>query len=168
VGSAILVGHLPDLKPFFAGTYFPPEDKFNPLLDTKILTAWNGLMIDAYAYGYQVLGEETYPQTARQAAALVLERLRDGEGHLRRSFREGAVKYAAYQEDYAFLARGLWGLYRATGEARYLEQAEELARARGSEAPVVLLPLETPVPLVQLAGAVPADQLLQPPQLGKI
>ncbi|MBI2503500.1 MAG: thioredoxin domain-containing protein [Candidatus Latescibacteria bacterium] len=99
-----------------------------PLLDTKILTAWNGLMIDAYAYGYEVLGEEAYLQIARQAAALVLERLRDGEGQLQRSFREGTVKYAAYQEDYAFLARGLLGLYRATEDARYLERAEELAK----------------------------------------
>ena len=32
-------------------------DREYPLLDTKIIVNWNGLMIDALAYGYQVLGE---------------------------------------------------------------------------------------------------------------
>ena len=103
------------------------QQRPRPLLDTKILSAWNGLMIDAYAYGYQVLGEKKYLETARRAAAFVLGQLRDDEGDLQRSFRDGQVKYDAYQEDYAFLVRGLLGLYHATGNIAYVEQAEELA-----------------------------------------
>jgi len=98
-----------------------------PLLDTKILSGWNGMMIDAYAYGYEILGHEQYLHTARQAAAFVWQRLRDGEGRLQRSYRDGRVGHDAFQQDYAYLARGLLGLYRATGEQGYRRQAEELA-----------------------------------------
>ena len=35
-------------------------ERERPLLDTKIIVSWNGLMIDALAYGYQVLDEEQY------------------------------------------------------------------------------------------------------------
>ncbi len=102
------------------------QQRPRPLLDTKILSGWNGLMIDAYAYGYEVLGERAYLQSARQAAAFVWGKMRDGEGHLQRSYRDGSAGHDAFQEDYALLARGLLGLHQATGEARYLRQAEQL------------------------------------------
>ncbi len=97
-----------------------------PLLDTKIVTAWNGMMIDAYAYGYEVLKTEVYLQRARRAADFILAQLRDREGNLMRTYRKGKVKYTGYQEDYAFLIQGLLGLYRASKEDRYLQHAEDL------------------------------------------
>jgi len=102
------------------------QQRPRPLLDTKVLSAWNGLMIDAYAYGYEVLGDKAYLQTARQAAAFVWQKLRDGDGRLQRSYRDGSVGHDAFQQDYAFLARGLLGLYEATDEPVYLRQGEEL------------------------------------------
>ncbi len=102
------------------------QQRPRPLLDTKILSAWNGMMIDAYAYAYQILGDEAYLTTARQGAAFVWQRLRNEEGRLQRSFRDGTVSHNAFQEDYAFLARGLLALYGATQEQRYLHQAEQL------------------------------------------
>jgi uncharacterized protein YyaL (SSP411 family) len=102
------------------------QTRLRPLLDTKILAAWNGMMIDAYAYAFEVLGDDAYLTTARQAAAFVWQRLRDEDGRLQRSYRDGEVGHDAFQEDYAFLARGLLGLYRATDDPSYLRQAEEL------------------------------------------
>jgi uncharacterized protein YyaL (SSP411 family) len=99
----------------------------HPLLDGKVITAWNGLMIDAYSYAYEVLKEDTYLQASQRAAGFTLARLTDGKAGLRRTYREGVAKYDGYQEDYAFLARGLLGLYRASGERRYLDRAVELA-----------------------------------------
>ena len=103
--------------------------RLRPLLDTKVLAAWNGLMIDAYATGYEVLGDDGLLQTARQAAAFVWQRLRDEDGRLQRSYRNGTVGHAAFQQDYAFMARGLLGLHRATGEPVYLRHAEQLVTA---------------------------------------
>ena len=42
-----------------------------PHLDDKIITAWNGLMISAFARGAQVLGDPTYLQAATRAAEFV-------------------------------------------------------------------------------------------------
>jgi uncharacterized protein len=97
-----------------------------PLLDDKILTAWNGLMIAAYADAYRVLKEAKYRRTAENAASFVLEKLRTKEGRLLRSYRAGSAKIPAYLEDYAFLAFGLLRLHQATGEPRWLREAQSL------------------------------------------
>ena len=44
--------------------------------DDKILTAWNGLMIAAYADGYRVLKDAKYRKPAEKAADFLLEKLR--------------------------------------------------------------------------------------------
>ena len=119
----VLDGQLAPLRQRLLGVR---QQRPRPLLDTKILSGWNGLMIDAYAYGFEVVGDEAYQSTARQAAAFVWQRLRDGDGRLQRSFRDGIVGHVAFQEDYAFLARGLLSLYRATQDPSYLRQSEQL------------------------------------------
>ena len=97
-----------------------------PLLDTKIITNWNGLMIDALAYGYDVLGEKHYLTVASQAARFILDSMRKPNGELLHTYTAGAVKQDAYLDDYAFLARGLLGLYRATGDEQWLDAARTL------------------------------------------
>ena len=97
-----------------------------PLLDTKIIVNWNGLMIDALAYGYQVLGEERYLAAASKAAAFILDTLKKPDGELRHTYTAGVVKQDAYLDDYAFLVRGLLGLYQATGEDQWLDSARTL------------------------------------------
>ena len=97
-----------------------------PLLDTKIIVNWNGLMIDALAYGYQVLGEERYLAAASKAARFILETLKKPDGELWHTYTAGIVKQDAYLDDYAFLVRGLLGLYEATGENQWLTSAQTL------------------------------------------
>lgn len=98
-----------------------------PLRDDKILTAWNGLMISAFARGAAVLGEPTYGARAAAAADFVLTSMRDGEGRLMRSYL-GAPRQRAFLSDYAFLIAGLLDLYEARGEARWLREALTLQR----------------------------------------
>jgi uncharacterized protein YyaL (SSP411 family) len=97
-----------------------------PRLDDKILTAWTGLMIAAYADGYRVLKDERYRLAAEKAADFLLTTLRAPDGRLLRTYRAGKAKLPAYLEDYAFLALGLYRLHVATGDPRRLEQAREL------------------------------------------
>jgi len=99
------------------------EKRVHPLKDDKILTAWNGLMIAAFAKGYQALGDRTYLEAARKAAHFVLQKLRQPDGRLFRRYRENEVAYPGYLEDYAFLVWGLIELYEAAFEIDYLEQA---------------------------------------------
>ena len=97
-----------------------------PLLDTKIIVNWNGLMIDALAYGYEVLGEERYLAAASKAARFILETMRKPDGELWHTYTGGVVKQDAYLDDYAFFVRGLLGLHAATGEDQWLDSARTL------------------------------------------
>ncbi|MGJ0483754.1 MAG: DUF255 domain-containing protein [Methylomicrobium sp.] len=97
-----------------------------PHLDNKIITAWNGLMIDAFARAGQRLEKAEYTEAARCAADFLLANLRKKDGTLYRTWREGKAEIVAYFEDYAFMIQGLVSTYRATRENNYLRAAQEL------------------------------------------
>jgi uncharacterized protein YyaL (SSP411 family) len=97
-----------------------------PLLDDKVLTSWNGLMIAAYAEGYRLLKDQRYRAAAEKAADFLLAKLRTADGRLLRTYREGQAKLPAYLEDYAFLGHGLLRLHAATGDPTRLAQARAL------------------------------------------
>ena len=94
-----------------------------PLLDDKVITAWNGMMIAACAEAYLALGHEPYRLAAERAADFILEHLATPAGALRRVYRQGAAKHEGYLEDYAHFADGLLALHAATGEERWLDAA---------------------------------------------
>ncbi len=96
-----------------------------PLRDEKILAAWNGLMISAYARAALILGEPGYAGSAERAADFVLGRMRVG-GELMRSYKDGQARHAGYLDDYAFMVGGLLDLYEATGHIRWLEESTTL------------------------------------------
>ncbi len=97
-----------------------------PLLDTKIIVNWNGLMIDALAYGYYVLGEKRYLTAASKTAQFILNTLRKPNGELWHTYTAGIAKQDAYLDDYAFFVKGLLGLYHAAGEEKWLHSAKAL------------------------------------------
>jgi uncharacterized protein YyaL (SSP411 family) len=98
-----------------------------PHLDDKILTAWNGLMISAFAKGAQVLDDRRYVDAARRAAEFLLSRMYDGErAMLLRRFRGGDAAIPGFLDDYAFLVQGLLDLYDADFDVRYLDLAVRL------------------------------------------
>ena len=100
-----------------------------PHLDDKILTAWNGLMIAAFARGSRVIGSVAHLQAAQKAAAFVRARLWDASSRtLRRRYRDGEVAIAGYAEDYAYLIWGLLELFQADADPAWLEWAVELQR----------------------------------------
>ncbi len=115
-----------------------------PLCDDKILTAWNGLMIAAFARASRLLsvgrgfspasgvGRGFSPaclDSARHAASFIRARLWDpASGRLLRRFRNGEAAMDAYAEDYAFLVFGLLELFQADGDPEWLSWAIELQR----------------------------------------
>jgi uncharacterized protein YyaL (SSP411 family) len=102
--------------------------RVRPLLDDKVLTAWNGLMIAALARGGRVLDEPELTARAARAADFLLTRMRDQQGRLLRSYRQGESRIAGFQDDYAYLVWGLLELFMTTSEPRYLEEAKNLNR----------------------------------------
>jgi len=104
------------------------EERVRPFKDTKVLADWNGLMIAALASVYRVTGEERYLRAAERAAGFILEKMRAPGGRLLHVFADGEARVPAFLDDYAFLIRGLLGLYEAGFDPGYLEKALELAR----------------------------------------
>ncbi len=98
-----------------------------PLLDDKIVTANNGLMISALARAAGVLGEAGFAQAAAAAADFIYRELWDAAaGTIYRAWREGRGRNQGFAEDYAFLIQGLLDLYENTFALRWLQWAEKL------------------------------------------
>ncbi|HEX4054108.1 MAG TPA: DUF255 domain-containing protein [Tepidisphaeraceae bacterium] len=92
-----------------------------PMLDRKILTSWNALMIRGLAHAGSVLREERYVRAAQKAADFLWSSHRDAEGGLLRVSTGRAAKHRGFLDDYAFLIQALLILSRR-------EDAEQLAR----------------------------------------
>ena len=110
-----------------------------PLLDDKVLTAWNGLMIAAFARASRVLGRGAlgaesvenpaaqHLQSATAAASFIRDVMWNADsGQLLRRYRAGDAAIAAYAEDYAFLIFGVLELFQASGDADWLTWARDL------------------------------------------
>jgi uncharacterized protein YyaL (SSP411 family) len=98
-----------------------------PGLDDKRLTAWNALMIAALADAGAVLGRDDYLGAARACAEFCEREMRDRDGRLLRTYKDGRASLRAYLEDHAFLLEALLVLYEATFETRWFVRARELA-----------------------------------------
>ena len=124
------VGEL-DRRPALAGArrrlFAVRQQRVPPGRDDKVLTAWNGLMLAAFAEAARVLDREDYAQIAQRNAAFALRELRRADGRLWRSWRAGAAHLNGYLEDYAALIEGLLELYQTTFAPRWYTAAQELA-----------------------------------------
>ncbi len=101
-----------------------------PLLDDKVLSAWNGLTIAAFARAARVLpGGATYLPPAIRAAAFIRSKLWDPEREtLRRRYRMGEAGVDGYAEDYVYMAFGLLELFQSSGDPQWLRWAMTLHR----------------------------------------
>jgi uncharacterized protein YyaL (SSP411 family) len=97
-----------------------------PFRDDKILAAWNGLAISAFAVGGRLFDEPRYVDAAVRAATFLLDRMRPG-GRLARSAKDGRSGVAGFLDDYAFACAGLIDLFEATFDGRWLRAAIALA-----------------------------------------
>ena len=106
-----------------------------PHLDDKVITAWNGLMIAAFARAARTLVESPrraeWRSAAERAARWVKQTLwRGADRNLLRRFRDGEAAIDAFCEDYAYLAWGALELFQATGDPEWLSWAIDLTDAQ--------------------------------------
>ena len=131
-GANILAIAAPDerehgaLAPQRAVLYATRLRRSPPFRDEKILAAWNGLAISAFAVAGRMFDEPRYVAAAVRAASHLLENMRPG-GRLARSAKDGRAGGAGFLDDYAFVCAGLIDLYEATFEPRWLREAIALA-----------------------------------------
>jgi len=102
------------------------QKRVRPDRDDKVITAWNGLMISALAYGGASLNEQRYVKAAERAAEFILSTLHKN-CRLMRFYRTGRVTEVGFLDDYAFMIFGLLDLFEASFDAGWLIAAEQLA-----------------------------------------
>jgi uncharacterized protein YyaL (SSP411 family) len=101
------------------------EQRIKPGLDSKVLTAWNGLMISAFAKAAELFDDDTYRRVAVDAVAFVERELQRGE-RLLSTWKDGVAKLNGHLDDYAFFAAALLDVFEATQLRRYLEAATRI------------------------------------------
>lgn len=82
-----------------------------PVTDTKMIVAWNSLMISGLARAYGVFGNQEYLDFAEKAAQFILDNQWQNERLYRLNY-DGKVSVLAQAEDYAFLIKALLDLHQ--------------------------------------------------------
>ena len=101
----------------------------SPLLDDKIITAWNAMMITAFSKGYKITQQNKYFDAAKKCADFILREHYERENNiLLHTSKEGNAKNHGYLEDYAYFANSLLDLFEIIPEISYLQEATKLAK----------------------------------------
>ncbi len=115
--------HLNQWKKIREKLFASREQRVHPLLDDKILTDWNGLIIASLAGASRLLGNEEALQMSEKAFAFICKNLMNAKGELMKRYRSGKAGLPAHLDDYAFMIRGALELHQATLDLEYLLQA---------------------------------------------
>ncbi|HEU0075854.1 MAG TPA: thioredoxin domain-containing protein [Dehalococcoidia bacterium] len=106
--------------------YAAREHRVHPGRDEKVLTAWNGLMLRAFAEAAIAFDSQPYRDAAAANAGFLLREMRPAT-RLLRTWKDGIARLNGYLEDYACLIDGLIATHAATFDERYLRSASQLA-----------------------------------------
>jgi len=102
------------------------ERRVRPGRDDKIITAWNALMISAFAKAGATFDVPAWRGAAARSARFLLDALRVN-GRLQRTWKDGRAHIPAFADDHAFLVNALVDLYEATFDIAWLAEANALA-----------------------------------------
>lgn len=94
-----------------------------PGIDTKIIIAWNAMMVNAYAKWYRATGEMSYFIKAKETLDKLLEKGTDNDGYLCRYLIDGIRMGHGFLEDYAYMIQGCLEVYQLNFEMTYLDKA---------------------------------------------
>ncbi len=103
------------------------KSRERPLMDLKLISAWNGLMIAALSRLSTVSGDREWLFSAARSADFIFSNLTDPQGRLLRNWLRGPAPVKAFAEDYAYLCWGLLALYENGGDLQWLEKGADLA-----------------------------------------
>ena len=117
------------IRPMHKKLFTLREQRIHPYKDDKILTAWNGLMIGAFAQAYQVSQEKKYLSAAQRAAHFIYKNLYKKSELLRR-FRDHEAKFSAHLDDYAYLMCGLLQLFECDFDPQWMTWILELQKSQ--------------------------------------
>ena len=102
------------------------EQRISPLLDDKILTDWNGLMIHAMCFAGRSFNKPEWIVSAQKAHDFIHGKMRGATGLLHR-YRNGQASISAMADDYAYIMHATFELYTATGKDQYMHDCIQYA-----------------------------------------
>ena len=94
-----------------------------PLVDDKILTDWNGMMISALVVSGRIFGEKLWIDAATRAFDAVLSVEKQAGKKLLHASRGGVLGTESFIDDYAQMIRAALLMYEATAKTTYLNHA---------------------------------------------
>lgn len=102
------------------------SERIRPGLDDKLLCSWNAMCIRGLADLSIAMDDSEYYEQAKKAALFLLKELKDSNGRLWHTWKNGKASVPGFLEDYAFLIDALIGLYQASFESQWLFEARDL------------------------------------------
>ena len=104
------------------------KTRIAPGLDDKILTSWNGLMLQGYIDAYRVTGSAAYLEVAKKNANFIVRDMMKDGNRLDRNYKNGKSTINAFLDDYAITIQAFLGMYQATFESSWLDHADNLTQ----------------------------------------
>ena len=104
------------------------DKRSRPNIDDKILTSWNGLMIDAFIDAYRVFKDKDFLDVASSSAEFILKNMKKSDGGLYHSHKDGKSKINGYLEDYAASIQAFLNLYENTLDEKWLNTSNDLMK----------------------------------------
>jgi len=97
-----------------------------PTTDTKIITAWNSIMIKGLVDAYAATQNETYLKKAIACASFIEKNLLQQDGSLKRIYKDGKAAIDGFLDDYAWTATAFTRLYELSFDEHWLAVAKKI------------------------------------------
>lgn len=102
------------------------EKRVHPAMDDKILSSWNGMMLETLATAGRILEERRYSDAANDLVLFLEQKMTDEKGILHGVYREGLGETEAFLDGYVHVLHGLLALYENTLDLQYLSMGKKL------------------------------------------
>lgn len=104
------------------------QQRIAPGLDDKIITSWNGLMLQGFVEAYKVSCEKKYLDRAVQNGEFILNNLVKDGHRLDRNYKNGKSSINGFLDDYANVIQAFLALYQSTFDYKWLDHANQLTQ----------------------------------------
>lgn len=102
------------------------NQRAKPLLDDKIISSWNAMLITGLLDAYSASGNTAYLQQAERIHHYIQTYLLDEEHGLFHSSHQQNVQTLGYLDDYSFYIQALLRLFEHTAKQTYIWEAKRL------------------------------------------
>jgi uncharacterized protein len=125
-----LIARSPDIEQARRELLAARNQRPQPGLDDKVLTEWNAMMLSTLAEAAAISGRAEWLAAAIECGEFLWNELRDSTGRWYRSWQAEAqppARHMATAADHAALVEAFTRLGEASGEARWINRAREVA-----------------------------------------